>query len=92
MQVLDECRKSFMDMKWKRVHKYIVYKIDEGTGAIKVDKVGGPSEGYEDLAASLPHDDCRFAVFDFNFVNLDNFQMSKLFFITWHVHNNISHD
>ncbi|KAG1361945.1 actin-depolymerizing factor 5 [Cocos nucifera] len=83
MSVKEECQRSFMEMKWKKVHRYIVYKIDEGSRAVMVDKVGGPGEGYEDLAASLPIDDCRYAVFDFDFVTVDKCQKSKIFFITW---------
>ncbi|CAN1276483.1 Actin-depolymerizing factor 5 [Linum perenne] len=85
MWVSDECRKSFMAMKWKKVHRYIVFKIDEKTGLVAVDKVGGPGESYDDLAASLPGDDCRYAVFDFDFVTVDNCRKSKIFFIAWSV-------
>ncbi|KAH0978005.1 hypothetical protein GBA52_027724 [Prunus armeniaca] len=31
MWVTDECKSSFMEMKWKKVHRYIVFKIDEGS-------------------------------------------------------------
>ncbi|ONK72635.1 uncharacterized protein A4U43_C04F21450 [Asparagus officinalis] len=50
MKVRDECKSWFMEMKWKRVHRYIVFKIDEGSKAVIVDKVGGPGEGYHHLA------------------------------------------
>ncbi|KAG9442649.1 hypothetical protein H6P81_018503 [Aristolochia fimbriata] len=83
MNVTDECRNSFMEMKWKKVHRYIVFKIDERSKAVMVDKVGGPAASYDDLAASLPDDDCRYAVFDFDFVTVDNCQKSKIFFIAW---------
>ena len=83
MKVEEECKKWFMEMKWKRVHRYIVFKIDEGSKTVIVDKVGAPGEGYPQLVASLPDDDCRYAVFDFDFVTLDNCHKSKIFFITW---------
>ncbi|MQL92963.1 hypothetical protein Taro_025602 [Colocasia esculenta] len=83
MSVMEECKRSFMEMKWKRVHRYVVYKIDEGSRAVMVEKVGAPGEGYEGLAASLPEDDCRYAVFDFDFVTADNCQKSRIFFIAW---------
>ncbi|XP_061342074.1 actin-depolymerizing factor 5-like isoform X1 [Gastrolobium bilobum] len=83
MWVTDECKNSFMEMKWKKVHRYIVFKIDERSKLVTVDKVGGPGEGYADLAASLPNDDCRYAVFDFDFVTVDNCRKSKIFFIAW---------
>ncbi|KAL5995615.1 actin-binding proteins ADF [Asimina triloba] len=83
MCVAEECKNSFMEMKWKKVHRYIVFKIDERSRAVMVDKVGGPGEGYDDLTASLPDDDCRYAVFDFDFVTVDKCQKSKIFFIAW---------
>ncbi|KAL8228369.1 hypothetical protein R6Q59_001678 [Mikania micrantha] len=83
MWVADECKNSFMEMKWKKVHRYIVFKIDEKSKLVTVDKVGGAGEGYSDLTASLPVDDCRYAVFDFDFVTVDNCQKSKIFFIAW---------
>ncbi|XP_068639860.1 actin-depolymerizing factor 5-like [Aristolochia californica] len=83
MSVTDECRNSFMELKWKKVHRYIVFKIDERSKTVTVDKVGGPAASYDDLAASLPDDDCRYAVFDFDFVTVDNCQKSKIFFIAW---------
>ncbi|MBA0642617.1 hypothetical protein Goklo_026972, partial [Gossypium klotzschianum] len=85
MWVTDECKNSFMEMKWKKVHRYIVFKIDEKSRLVTVDKVGGPGESYDDLAASLPTDDCRYAVFDFDFVTVDNCRKSKIFFIAWSV-------
>ena len=85
MCVTEECKSSFMEMKWKKVHRYIVFKIDEGSRLVTVDKVGGPGESYDDLAASLPEDDCRYAVFDFDFVTVDNCRKSKIFFIAWSV-------
>ncbi|EOA31663.1 hypothetical protein CARUB_v10014867mg [Capsella rubella] len=83
MRVTDECTSSFMEMKWKKVHRYIVFKIDEKSRKVTVDKVGGAGENYHDLTASLPVDDCRYAVFDFDFVTVDNCRKSKIFFISW---------
>lgn len=85
MWVTDECKNSFHEMKWKKVHRFIVFKIDEGSKLVTVDKVGGPGEGYDELAASLPTDDCRYAVFDFDFVTVDNCRKSKIFFIAWYL-------
>ncbi|XP_010516461.1 PREDICTED: actin-depolymerizing factor 5 [Camelina sativa] len=83
IRVTDECTSSFMEMKWKKIHRYIVFKIDEKSRKVTVDKVGGAGENYHDLTASLPVDDCRYAVFDFDFVTVDNCRKSKIFFIAW---------
>ncbi|URE25748.1 actin-depolymerizing factor 5 [Musa troglodytarum] len=83
MRVRQECLSSFTEMKWKRASRYVVYRIDEKSREVTVDKVGSPGDGYDGLAASLPLDDCRYAVFDFDFVTVDNCRKSKIFFIAW---------
>ncbi|CAN8271338.1 unnamed protein product [Cochlearia groenlandica] len=83
MHVAEECTSSYMEMKWKKIHSYIVFKIEEKSRKVTVDKLGGAGESYQDLAASLPVDDCRYAVFDFDFVTVDNCRKSKIFFISW---------
>ncbi|KAL7214288.1 hypothetical protein ACSBR1_026660 [Camellia fascicularis] len=50
---------------------------------VAVEKLGSPEESYEDFTASLPADECRYAVFDFDFITDENCQKSKIFFIAW---------
>lgn len=65
------------------MHRYIIFKIEEKSKQVVVDKTGGPAESYNDFTASLPENDCRYAVFDFDFVTSENCQKSKIFFISW---------
>ncbi|KAM1471514.1 hypothetical protein ACFX14_042000 [Malus domestica] len=81
MAVNDECKLKFVELKAKRNHRFIVFKIDKQE--VVVEKVGSPDETYEDFAASLPADECRYAVFDFDFTTAENCQKSKIFFIAW---------
>ncbi|CAI0545307.1 unnamed protein product [Linum tenue] len=75
---------------WRRVHRYIVFKIDEKTGLVAVDKVGGAGESYYDLADSLPDYECRYAIFDFDFVTVPQDLLSlperrgRLSCFSWH--------
>jgi cofilin len=48
-----------------------------------LEKLGGPEKTYEDFSASLPADECRYAVFDFDYTTLENCQKSKIVFIAW---------
>ncbi|GFP93006.1 actin-depolymerizing factor, partial [Phtheirospermum japonicum] len=79
----DECKLTFLDLKAKRNHRYIVFKIDEGTQKVTVEKSGGSSETYDDFCKSLPDGDCRYAVFDYDFTTDENCRKSKIFFIAW---------
>ncbi|KAL9435088.1 hypothetical protein AB3S75_021365 [Citrus x aurantiifolia] len=83
MAVHDECKLKFLELKAKRNHRFIVFKIDEKIQQVTVERVGSPQESYEDFTKSLPADECRYAVFDFDFTTSENVQKSKIFFIAW---------
>uniref|UniRef100_A0A7N0SZL1 ADF-H domain-containing protein n=1 Tax=Kalanchoe fedtschenkoi TaxID=63787 RepID=A0A7N0SZL1_KALFE len=85
MAVNDECKLKFLELKAKRTYRFIVFKIDESVQQVRVEKLGGPDETYEDFSASLPADQCRYAVYDFNFITAENCQKSKIFFVSWYV-------
>lgn len=81
MAVSDECKLKFLELKAKRNYRFIVFKIENQ--AVVVDKAGSPQETYDGFTASLPPDECRYAVFDFDFTTDENVQKSKIFFIAW---------
>ncbi|KAI3830074.1 hypothetical protein L1987_04207 [Smallanthus sonchifolius] len=83
MAVHDECKLKFLELKAKRTFRYIIYKIEEKQKEVIVEKVGEPTQSHEDFAASLPADECRYAVFDYDFVTEENCQKSRIFFIAW---------
>ncbi|GAV64342.1 Cofilin_ADF domain-containing protein [Cephalotus follicularis] len=79
----EHSKNTYMELQRKKVYRYVIFKIDEKKREILVEKTGGPAESYDDFTASLPENDCRYAVFDFDFVTLENCQKSKIFFIAW---------
>lgn len=81
MAVHDDCKLKFLELKAKRNFRFIIFKI-EGQ-RVMVDKLGSPEESYDDFAASLPANECRYAVYDFDFTTNENCQKSKIFFIAW---------
>lgn len=85
MGVADHSKSTYMELQRKKVHRYVIFKIDEKKNEVVVEKTGKPSENYEDFTASLPENDCRYAVYDYDFVTSDNCQKSKIFFIAWSV-------
>ncbi|GKU89327.1 hypothetical protein SLEP1_g3478 [Rubroshorea leprosula] len=80
MAVHDDCKLKFLELK-KRNFRFITFKIQDQQ--VVVDKVGNPEESYEDFTASLPDNECRYAVYDFDFTTNENCQKSKIFFIAW---------
>ncbi|GFP81636.1 actin-depolymerizing factor 2 [Phtheirospermum japonicum] len=81
MAVHDDCKLKFMELKTKRTHRFILFKIEEKQ--IIVEKLGEPTQTYEDFTACIPADECRYAVFDFDFMNKENVSKSRIFFIAW---------
>ncbi|XP_016479920.1 actin-depolymerizing factor 10-like [Nicotiana tabacum] len=79
--VSDECKLKFMELKAKRNYRYIVFKI-EGQQVV-VDKVGEQGETHQDFSNSLPSNECRYAVFDYDYTTDENVQKSKIFFVAW---------
>lgn len=100
MGVADHSKTTYAELQRKKVHRYVIFKIDEKKKEVVVEKTGGPAESYEDFTASLPENDCRYAVYDFDYVTSENCQKSKIFFIAWSpspshiwkVYTNISHN
>ncbi|EPS63340.1 hypothetical protein M569_11446, partial [Genlisea aurea] len=83
MAVHDECKLRFLELKAKRTYRFIIFKIEDKQKQVVVEKVGDPAQGYEDFTASLPANECRYAVYDFDFVTAENCQKSRIFFIAW---------
>jgi cofilin len=83
MAVHDDCKLRFMELKAKRTHRFIIYKIDEILKQVTVEKLGEPTQGYEDFAAFLPDNECRYAVYDFEFLTEGNVPKSRIFFVGW---------
>jgi cofilin len=82
MVVSDECKLKFQDLKAKRSFRFITFKIDGQTQQVVVDRVGQPSETYDDFTESMPPTECRYAVYDFKFITDEHCQKSKIFFVS----------
>ncbi|CAA0817413.1 Actin-depolymerizing factor 6 [Striga hermonthica] len=54
MGVADHSKSTYMELQRKKVHRYVIFKIDEKKKEVVVEKTGGPAESYEDFMASLP--------------------------------------
>lgn len=80
MGVSDHGKNTYMELQRKKAQRYVIFKIEK---EVLVEKTGRPAESYDDFTLSLPENDCRYAVYDFDFVTSENCQKSKIFFIAW---------
>jgi len=78
--VSNDCVTEFNEFKLRAKSRYLVFKI-EGT-EIKIEKTGPPTASYDDFLGALPADDCRYAVFHFEYTQSDG-KRSKIVFFLW---------
>uniref|UniRef100_A0ACD6A9N3 Uncharacterized protein n=1 Tax=Avena sativa TaxID=4498 RepID=A0ACD6A9N3_AVESA len=50
---------------------------------IVVDQIGDRAATYEDFTKVLPETDCRFAVYDFDYMTPEEVPKSKIYYIFW---------
>lgn len=63
-------------------NRYFIYKI-ENDAEIVVDTFGDKSKTYDDFTACLPPNECRYGVFDLDFVTRDGRDANKIIFVSW---------
>lgn len=81
VSVDDSVISQFNDVKLGRVKaKFITYKIVDGV--IVTDNVS-QSTSFDEFVGTLPSDDCRYAMYDMDFMTNDGRPGNKLVFITW---------
>ena len=81
LAVNDECKLKFVELKAKRNYRFIIFKIENQE--VVMGNPESSDETYEDFTESLPANECRYAVYDFDFITDENCQKSKIFFIAW---------
>ncbi|OQR86347.1 actin-depolymerizing factor 6 [Achlya hypogyna] len=72
---------AFRAVKMKRQFRFVFFRIEGAS--IEVERSGPPSATAADLAATLPHADCRYVIYDHEVTTHDGRKTSKLFFILW---------
>lgn len=82
----EECLAAFQDLKLHRKFRYVVYCLGNENRKIVVEKSAAPDATFKNFVAELPEDDCRYAVYDFEYEKSPGEGMrSKICFIVWYV-------
>ncbi|KAF9282628.1 cofilin [Linnemannia elongata] len=82
VKVHSSCVDTFLELKLKKTHKYIIYKISDDLETIEVVKTSS-DEDYDNFLKELPSEDCRWAVYDFAFKSADGGDRNKIVFYSW---------
>merc|ERR1711879_1076067 len=82
IQVADECTTAYQELKLGHKHRYVIYHVTDDKKSIVVEKTAEPGATYDDFVAALPKDDCRYAVYDFEW-QADGRTQNKILFYVW---------
>ncbi len=88
-EINPNCQVVYQELKLRRKHRYIIYKIGEED--INVEHTGVLTESFEDFKSRLPFTECRYCVFDQDVTTKDGRKTSKLWFISWFPVNAITY-
>lgn len=59
IQIGDEVRERFQELRMKRAHRYIIYKASEDKSSAVVEKCGERDETFEQFKESMPKNHSR---------------------------------
>ena len=82
--VTDDCLTVFNKVKMRTSDlQWATFRVEETEGSVLTAATGAVDGAYEDFVAALPEDDCRYAVYDYRYVNSEECEFRKLVFIVW---------
>ena len=82
VKVAPECLEAFQTLKLGKKTKYIIYKLSDDLSQIVVAKTSD-SPSFDDFLAELPAQDCRYAIYDFEFEKEGEGKRNKIIFFGW---------
>ncbi|KAK7202525.1 cofilin [Myxozyma melibiosi] len=78
----NECQSVFQELKLGKSLKFIIFKLNDAKTEIVVDQKS-TSSSYDDFIGELPENDCRYAVYDFEYELGAEGKRSKICFYIW---------
>jgi len=80
--VSDDVLTRYQELKLGHSLRYALFKLNADQTQVVVDKVAAPNATYDQFIADLPPNDCRYAVFDFEYEQ-EGGQRNKILFVVW---------
>jgi cofilin len=84
MAVDDDCKRKLLELKAKRTYRFV--RRLQGRGEAEAGRRGQARRAQPHLRRLRrhpPRHECRYCVYDFDFVTEEGCQKSKIFFIAW---------
>jgi len=83
LDINDDCIKSFNTLKLRKTLNYIVFKISEGWDSIVIESSGDSTHTHQQLLDSLPENEPRYLVMNYDFDKGLDGKRSKTVCIFW---------
>jgi len=80
--VNSKCLDDFQALKLKKTSKYIIFGLSKDLKEVVVEKTSTDQE-YENFLVDLPENECRWAIYDFEFEKEGGGKRNKIVFISW---------
>ncbi|OBZ68873.1 Cofilin [Grifola frondosa] len=77
-----DCLNAFQELKLGKKTRYIIFTLSPDNTEVVVEKKS-ESHDYEQFMADLPENECRWAIYDFEFEKPDGGRRNKITFYSW---------
>ena len=84
VSVTDEVVSEFQTIKLGKKYRFIQMKLSDDKKVIEMEKKVETSS-YEDFVKQFPANNCRYAIYDFEYELGDSGQRNELVFVVWYV-------
>lgn len=72
---------AYQELKLKKAYKFVLFRVADDKKSITLEKTVATAT-YQDFIEAFPKDQCRYAVYDFDYVTPDG-PRNKLLFYVW---------
>ncbi|KAI9202759.1 uncharacterized protein BJ171DRAFT_166760 [Polychytrium aggregatum] len=80
--VQDAAIEAYQDLKIRKKYRYVVYRLTDNATEITVERKVEQAN-YEDFVNSLPPNECRYVVYDFQYETSGEGTRNKILFYVW---------
>lgn len=79
----DDVVTAYQELKLGHTARYVLLRLSDDLTQVIVEKKAGPTATYSQFIADLPKNDCRYAIYDFEYDHKGEGQRSKILFVVW---------
>ena len=82
MAVNDSAVTHFTDLKLKHKYRFVIFSLSTDFKEINVESTGEADKDYNEFITSLPKNECRYCVYDFEY-DVQDGKRNKILFYVW---------